>query len=344
MSELDARKQSILHALVLEYVEAAEPVGSELLVHKYQLGVKSATVRNELAEMSELGYLEQPHTSAGRIPSDQGYRYYVDRLLLERDVDAQTKQKVRAVAAEGDALQSLLSDAARVLSRFTQLLTVAAITRNAGITVRSALVTALGPTQSLLVLVLDNGHVENRVIEVPPGLTLQDIGSANEALAATAAGQSLVSLAKTKVHSASGNNALDRFQNGLWTALKSLARDLTRGKLVIEGEEYIFTKPEFQRDVAPISELFQNFLGSDEVYAALRPSSSGTTDVVRIGRENQDERLRPFSIVRSSFFVGEREAGVIALIGPTRMQYDRSIPLVSFTAKALSDSLTKFFG
>src|ERR1700733_12209918 len=110
MSELDPRKQTILQALVLEYVDAAEPVGSELLVHKYQLGVKSATVRNELAEMSELGYLEQPHTSAGRIPSDRGYRYYVDRLLLERDVEESAKQKVRTVTTEGEALQSLLTD------------------------------------------------------------------------------------------------------------------------------------------------------------------------------------------------------------------------------------------
>jgi heat-inducible transcriptional repressor len=92
MSELDKRKQSILQAVIIEYVTGKEPVGSEMLVQKYDLGVKSATVRNELAEMSELGYLEQPHTSAGRIPSDLGYRFYVDRLLCKRTSSHQTSK------------------------------------------------------------------------------------------------------------------------------------------------------------------------------------------------------------------------------------------------------------
>src|SRR6185312_3363134 len=101
MSQLDARKQTILQAIIIEYVTGAEPVGSEALVQKYQLGVKSATVRNEMAEMSDLGYLEQPYTSAGRIPSDIGYRYYVDHLIVARDLDEQAKSKVRGVASEG---------------------------------------------------------------------------------------------------------------------------------------------------------------------------------------------------------------------------------------------------
>src|SRR5438270_10640865 len=124
MPDLDARKQSILHAVIVEYVLGAEPVGSELLVQKYSLGVKSATSRNELAEMADLGFLEQPHTSAGRIPSDMGYRYYVDRLIVPKEPDVDTKQRVKGVAGEGDALQATLRDTARVLSRITHLLTV----------------------------------------------------------------------------------------------------------------------------------------------------------------------------------------------------------------------------
>src|SRR5690349_21131806 len=107
MPELDASKQSILQAVVFEYVSTADPVGSELLVKKYGLGVKSATVRNELSDLAEMGYLEQPHTSAGRIPSDLGYRYYVDRLIVNREPESVTKQKVKEAASDGDALQSL---------------------------------------------------------------------------------------------------------------------------------------------------------------------------------------------------------------------------------------------
>src|SRR3954447_6189397 len=121
MSELDPRKQTILRAIIVEYVDAAEPVGSEMLVQKYALGVKSATVRNKMAEMSELGYLEQPHTSAGRIPSDLGYRYYVDRLLQIPELAESAKSRVRGAAEDGEALQSLLRDTTRALSRLTHL-------------------------------------------------------------------------------------------------------------------------------------------------------------------------------------------------------------------------------
>src|SRR2546423_8465023 len=121
MPDLDARKQSILHAVIVEYVGGAEPVGSELLVQKYAFGIKSATVRNELAEMADLGFLEQPHTSAGRIPSDMGYRYYVDRLIVPAQPEQDSKQQVKGVAEQGDALQATLRDTARVLSRLTHL-------------------------------------------------------------------------------------------------------------------------------------------------------------------------------------------------------------------------------
>src|SRR6476469_9984716 len=130
MTELDPRQQTILKAIVVEYVLSAEPIGSEALLQKYPLGVRSATVRNEMAEMSELGFLEQPHTSAGRIPSDLGYRYYVDRLIVPKQPDVDAKQRVKGVADQGDALQANLRDTAKMLSRLTHLLTVAATVRN----------------------------------------------------------------------------------------------------------------------------------------------------------------------------------------------------------------------
>src|SRR5579872_5234277 len=167
MAELDPRKETILRAIIIEYVGTAEPIGSEALLQRYELGVRSATIRNEMAEMSDLGYLEQPHTSAGRIPSDMGYRYYVDRLLEDRRVGETARQQVKQIASEGDALQELLRDTARILSRITRLLTVATTIRDHQVTVRNAVISALGPQQALLVLVLSNGHVENRMLECP---------------------------------------------------------------------------------------------------------------------------------------------------------------------------------
>jgi heat-inducible transcriptional repressor len=343
MSELDPRKQTILRAIVFEYISAAEPVASEQLVQKYDLGVKSATVRNEMAEMSELGYLEQPHTSAGRIPSDRGYRYYVDRLILQREPELAAKQRLKDAAEEGDALQSLLRDTTKVLSRLTHQLSAATIVRDGALTIRNAVISALGPQQALLVLVLNNGHVENRMIECPPGLTLQEIGQVNEALSQATAGKALRSLLRTKAPAMGGQVAAEKLVSLIWTTLRSMAKELTRGGLVTEGEEFMFGQPEFQRDVSALMSLLDSLKDSDVLYEAL----SGPGDqpqTVRIGRENKYEQLHQLSVVRQSFFVGENEAGTIAIIGPTRMAYDASIPLVNYTARALTESLTRFFG
>lgn len=342
MPELDARKQTILQAVIFEYVSTADPVGSELLVQKYGLGVKSATVRNELADLSDMGYLEQPHTSAGRIPSDLGYRYYVDRLIVNREPESVTKQKVKDAASDGDALQALLRDTAKALSRFTQLLTAATTTRDQNILVRNAIISALGPSQALLVLVLNNGHVENRMLECPVGLTLEDIGRANELLGSATVGKSLKALGKQKAPAGGGNPAIDKLLGTIWSNLKHIVRDLTRGLLITEGEEFMFAQPEFQRDAASLALLLDELIESDVLYETLSPSEAPQT--VTIGKEHRHEGMHQLSVVRHSFYVGENEAGVIALVGPTRMRYDTSIPLVNYTARALSESLTRFFG
>jgi heat-inducible transcriptional repressor len=342
MADLDIRKQTILRAIIIEYVDTAEPVGSELLTQKYQLGVKAATVRNEMAEMSELGFLEQPHTSAGRIPSDLGYRYFVDRLILSKELDDPAKSKVKNAPAEGDPLQAVLRDTVRALSRLTHLMGVATTVREGTVTVRNAVLSALGPAQALLVLILSNGQVENRMLECPMGLTLEDIGKVNEALGEAVSGKDLRSLSRMKAPSPSGVGAMDKLQATIASTIRSMAKDLTRGTIIVEGEEFMFGQPEFQRDVAALTTLLDELKDSDVLYESIAPGEEQRP--VTIGRENRHQQMRQLSVVRHSFFVGENEAGVIALIGPTRMQYERGIPLVNFTARALSQSLTRFFG
>ena len=342
MADLAPRQQVILRAIVLEYVSGAEPVASELLTSKYDLGVKSATVRNEMAEMSELGYLEQPHTSAGRVPSDLGYRYFVDYLIKPKEPEPATKGSVKKAGEEGEALQGLLRETTRALSRTTHLLSAATTIRDGAITVRSALVSAMGPQKALLVLPLSNGDVLNRVLECPPGLTLDEIGQANEALQREIAGKTLRQLQRAKAMS-TGSIALDKFLNAIWSNLKSMAKELTRGHLISEGEEFLFAQPEFQRELPLLSDLLETIKDSDVLFDALTsPGESATT--VTIGKENKYEDLHRLSVIRQTFYVGQNEAGTIAIIGPTRMPYEAGIPLVNFTAKALSDALTRHFG
>ncbi len=343
MDDLDARKQNLLRAVIIEYVNLAEPVASEVLVAKYDLGVRSATVRNELSEMAEMGYLEQPHASAGRVPSDRGYRYFVDRLIVEREPEMATKRRLKDVAQEGELLQGLLRDTARLLSRLTHLMTAATIIRDGGVTLRSALVSALGPTQGLMVIVLSNGQVESRTVEVPPGLTLHDIGMANELLAKSAAGNTLRQFSRAKVPGSPDAPSAQKLLTNVWVLLRVMATDLTRGALITEGEEFLFGQPEFQHDAAGFSDLLDILKESDLLYEAVaRPADQRRS--VTIGRENSSAKLHQFSIVRQAFFAGETQAGSIAVVGPTRMAYEAGIPLLNYTAQALSESLTRFMG
>jgi heat-inducible transcriptional repressor len=339
MHELDPRKQRLLRAIVVEYVTMAEPVASDMLVQKYDLGVKSATVRNELAEMSELGLLEQPHTSAGRIPSDSGYRFYVDRLIVEKTLEEGQQKVLRDATEDTDALQDLLRDTIKVLSRATNQLGVATTTKDSNITVRTALISALSPTQALLVVALSNGHIENRMIECPKNLTLDDLGATNEALTLQIVGKDLKSLTRSKPLPVD-QPVREKLLALIWSQLRTIAKQLTRGKLITEGEEFLFSKPEFQRDASALADLFRQLDESDVLYDAVSPKA----DVVTIGKENRAEQMHRFSVIRKGYYIGDNEVGVVAIVGPTRMDYDGSIPLVNFTADALSRSLTRFFG
>jgi heat-inducible transcriptional repressor len=342
VAELDTRKQTILRAVIVEYVDTAEPIGSEMLSRKYEFGVKSATVRNELAELTELGFLEQPHTSAGRIPSDLGYRYYVDRLIVHRELEDASRNRMKEAVGEGDALRALLADTVKALSRVTRLLGVATTIRDTQLVVRNAVVSALGPKQALVVLVLNNGHIENRMIEVPVGLSLDDIGLANDRLATSVVGKSLGTLSRAKNPGSGGNAAIDKLLGSIWAHIRTMAREMTRGTIITEGEEFMFGQPEFQRNLGLLSAILNDLTESDVLYEAVANAQDPQT--VTIGREHQHETMRNMSVVRQTFFVGENEAGVVGIVGPTRMLYDRGIPLVDYTARALSQSLTRLWG
>ena len=262
-------------------------------------------------------------------------------MVPERLQEA-TKQQVRGAADDGEALQAVLQDTSRALSRLTHLLTVATTFNDPGLSVRNAIVSALGPNQAMLLLILSNGHVANRMIECPPGLTLDDVGLANEQLASAAVGKTLRLLTKAKAPSA-GSLVIDMMLATIWTHMRSMAREHTRGKLITEGQEFMFGQPEFQRDVTSLVDFLATLTESEDLHEALTTPSEGV-QTVTIGREHRHQRLHRFSVVRHSFFVGPTEAGVISLVGPTRMRYDTSIPLVTYTAQALTESLTRFFG
>ncbi|MCU0317026.1 MAG: heat-inducible transcriptional repressor HrcA [Fimbriimonadaceae bacterium] len=334
--DLNERKARILQAVVIEYVIGTEPIASDLIASKYDLGVRSATIRNEMAEITDLGFLEQPHTSAGRIPSDQGYRYFVNYLIGPREVPGSDQAKLKDSTSGEETMKELVGETIKTLSRMTRLLSAAVTIRNQEVEVRNVVVTALGPERALLVAVLQNGLVENRIIDCPKELSLSDIGRANEILAQTTAGTSLNVLSKLKLPS-TGKVPLDRLLRSIQTSIRSLASDLTRGHLIMEGEEYILAQPEFLRSPESREALLHSMESDETLVHAIESSEAGE---ITIGRENEHP-LENLTVLRRTFTVGGQDAGTLAIIGPTRMNYDRNLALLEFTAVAVSQTLTK---
>lgn len=335
MESLSPRKERILKAVVLEYVETAEPVGSSLIVERYDLGVGPATVRNELADIAERGYLEQPHTSSGRIPSDSGYRYYVDRLT---DADyVETSSTVRDI----NNVEELLADTCRILARVTQHVSVAATLRERSVTVRQVSLTSITPQRALMVVVFSNASVEDRLIESSPDLTAEDLARVAHVMTQASEGVKLKPLSRRSTPSnedlkPSSQNLLSR----AWRELRSLAKSKSEGKVISEGTAYLVNQPEFQRDYQALMEIVQALEDANVLQEAIEGPALSETGVA-IGRENTAEALKRLAVIAARFYINGEDAGAIAVIGPTRMHYESTVPLVRQTARALTDALTR---
>ncbi|MER3413046.1 MAG: heat-inducible transcription repressor HrcA [Armatimonadota bacterium] len=347
--DLTLRKQQILRAVVIEHVNSAEPVGSEVVARSYRLGIGPATVRNEMAEMSERGFLEQPHTSSGRIPSDTGYRFFVDRLAKPQ-VRPEKARIVKGLSRLQAELGELLRETCRCLARLTQYVSVAVTAGERSLTVKQVSLTSLSPERALLILVLSSGAIENRIVSASPDVTLRELHSVATSLNQACEGRSLYQIGRSTaldVSHLSGPAA--RLAQEAWQELRAVAKTSTAGRAFAEGTAMLLAHPEFQRDYELLRGLVQ-IMDDPAVLAALiertadgqeRATATRPTALVRIGRENPHEVLQRLAVVASRFHAAEEEAGTIAVIGPTRMRYTETIPLVETAAGALSDALTR---
>ncbi len=346
--QMDERKQKILSAVVRDYVETVKPLGSEDLAQRHQWGIKSATIRNELAELSDLGLLRQPHTSAGRIPSDQGYRFYVDHLMAVPELD---EAIVPVLSAEDQALEMerLLRRTCALLTRATSYTSVATPPRLADTQINQVFVTLAGEDRLLLVLILSTGQVENRLLcPAPPeaaSTTAAEMVMVSAALSAALAGQALDALPSASFP------APDEFSPALrvlYGVLVSAAQQMAQAaadddSLYLEGASEMLRQPEF-RDAAKIECVLETLQRGTLLFQTLSRALLGADTTVVIGAENHVPAMSECSVVSASYYVGTRKRGTLGVVGPTRMDYDRAVPAVSFFSRTLSRTLTRLAG
>ncbi len=344
--DIDARKQKILGAVVRDYVETVKPLGSEELAARYQWGIKSATIRNELAELAELGLLRQPHTSAGRIPSDLGYRFYVDHLLTAREIDEPALSGEDTQALE---MERLLRRTCALLTQATSYTSVATPPRPADTQVRQVFVTPAGDDRLLIVLLLSTGQMENRLL-CPDADAATPVSPAEAVLLANAlteamSGQELDALPALMMDAPSALAPPLRTLYGLLAAaIQQMAQAAAEEDSVyLEGASEILRQPEF-RDVAKIESVLETLQRGTLVFQTLSRVLLGPDVSVVIGAENHIPAMSECSFVTASYYVGTRRRGTLGVVGPTRMDYDRAVPAVGFFSRALSRTLTRLAG
>lgn len=328
---LNDRRRRVLQALVEEYIASAVPVGSRTLVDRYGLGCSPATVRSELSILEETGYVVQPHVSAGRIPTDSGYRSFVDELLGDDiQVDEHTRTEVEVRAEELDELMRKTSAA---LSRLTDCLAVVLAPSESASPVRRVSVVGMGPARVLVVVVTDTGRVLDAHIDLSEPVTPDALAEGERALCATVTGKRLGEIRALREGIAPGDHLL----HDLVDAVVSVLVESERDRVHHGGVPALLSQPEFSAAsrVTPLIEALEDQIA---LLDELSDTDSTAGPVVRIGHENRSAGLGHISVVASHY--GTRDTdGVIAVLGPTRMDYARAIAVVRAASQALGDAL-----
>lgn len=327
---LDDRKAAILSAVVQEYISTAQPVGSSHIAAASGIGVSSATVRNEMAVLEQEGYLAQPHTSAGRIPTDKGYRFFVDHLAAPRvSVDhAVTRQVGDFFAAAHGRLEEMLHQTSDLLTRLTNNAAVVVGPKAEAATIRSAQIVRLSATAATVVVVLGNGTVENELIELDESVTDVAINSASAHLAASLGGSTLAAAEVSSTH----DESVDALCAAAIAAARGTAAD---DHVYVGGASTVaqaFDAVEVVRQV--LHTLEQQFVVVSLVRDIVDRGMS-----VAIGIEHGVEPLSACSVVVAPVVVDGEHLGSVGVLGPTRMNYPQALATVDIVSERLGRRL-----
>lgn len=330
---LSDRRQIVLRALIEEYIARALPVGSRTLVERYNLGISSATVRNELSLLEEMGYLAQPHTSAGRIPTDFGYRAFVDELLSESDPDNGEDALARELRESASDLDDLMDRTSQALARFTDCMTLLVPPRILSVDIRLVNLVLLTPQRLLTVIVTEDGQVFDRQMDLPRDYSQDEIGKTQEALNNILVGTSLSSTSGELPLGASGVHD-DLFRMVMAEILACL-KDQNAIKAHPLGISHLLGKPEFS-DSSCLMPVLEELEGDTMLLRVFNDAAASEEPVVRIGHENDSEALSSVSLIANRF--GEVEhSGLILIVGPTRMDYSQVLKAVRSARNVLKD-------
>ncbi|MCZ8518693.1 MULTISPECIES: heat-inducible transcriptional repressor HrcA [Paenibacillus] len=340
---LTERQRQILSAIVDDYIRSAEPVGSRSISKRGNVGFSPATIRNEMSDLEEMGFLEQPHTSAGRIPSQKGYRYYVDHLMALAST-AQEFHEVdlikRFFADKMQEMERIIQQVAMILSNMTSYTSIVMGPETLSTTMKHLQIVPLNERTAVAIVVTNTGQVENKTVTIPEGIPMSEIEKFVNLLNARLKNVPLLHF-KSKLYSEIAAE-MSSYVSGYEELLGMLDHVTNPGeeeRIFLGGTTNMLTQPEF-KDVEKVKSIL-DLLGEAPRIIQLFEGASGASGIqVRIGSENKMEAVNDCSLITASYSIDGQLLGTIGILGPTRMDYARVTQLLDY----LSKDMTKLMG
>jgi heat-inducible transcriptional repressor len=337
---LDDRKLEVLRAIVEDYVATQEPVGSKALVERHQLGVSPATVRNDMAVLEEEGYIRQPHTSAGRVPTDRGYRLFVDRLSRVKPLTPAERRAIERFLVGAVDLDDVVHKTVRLLAQLTRQVAVVQYPSLQRSSVRHLELVAISSTRLMLVMIADTGRVEQRLVELPGPTSADDVLELRRRVNEKLAGERLADTPPL-VQSLVDESPPDRRNTvaALASVLLETLVERTEERVALAGTANLTRGGvlDFHGTLRPVLEALEEEVILLKLIGEVEPS----TTRVRIGDENEIDNLRSASVVSAGYGPGVTILGGLGVLGPTRMDYPGTIATVRAVARYVGDLLAQ---
>lgn len=331
---VDDRKLDVLRAIVEDYVATEEPVGSKALVERHGLGVSPATVRNDMAALEEEGYIHQPHTSAGRVPTDKGYRLFVDKLVTLKPMSAAERRAIATLLDGAVDLDDVVQRSVRLLSQLTRQVAIVQYPSLSRSTVRHVELVALTPSRVMAILILSTGRVDQRLIELDAPIADDDLADLRAVVNQTAAGEPIAAAAAALL---ALPDTVRAEQAGVATDVvtvlaEAMSDHRSDQRVAVSGTANLARYGDFDTAVRPLLEALEEHV----VLLKLLGESGADAVTVRIGHEGPFSELAATSVVATGYGPLENHLGSLGVVGPTRMDYPGSMSAVRAVARYVS--------
>ncbi|MDA8433084.1 MAG: heat-inducible transcriptional repressor HrcA [Nitrospiraceae bacterium] len=338
---LDERTKQVLFAVIQCYINAPGPVGSRVVTKKYSFGLSPATIRNIMSDLEEMGYLQQPHTSAGRVPTDVGYRYYVDSMraeqrLINKDFLLELNRKLESLRKD---INAFLDEASKMLSNLSHYIGVTMSPNTSNTTLARIELIKYRDNQVAVILFTDEGVIKNRIISVDASLSQRDLNRIASYINSHFSGRTVEEIRKVVAKELAREKVLcDSLVEQAMTICGAVF-SASPGNLYISGLSEVLALPDFC-DIDRIKELLKTIEDKHVIVRLLDKIANAEGPQVIIGSENTLDEMKPFSIVASTYREGSRPMGAVGIIGPTRMNYLEAISIVDLMANYITEMLS----